>query len=262
MKLAMKKTDLEHIIRAAAAITNQYEVIVIGSQSILGSVESPPQECLKSMEADIYVPGNDRFADIVDGAIGEDSPFHESFGYYAQGVDETTAILPDGWRDRLVRLQSQNTDGRAGFCLDVTDLFLAKSAANREKDHEFNLVLLRLSIVDPTIAMGRIPAMPLDDDGKKRVSGLVVRLAREAGITLTAQPLFSVVAEGAFSGRILDVSDGVAIQKTGRGDETARHLVSRLSQAVEIDDVVDIRYDKDGVGVVAGLCPVGKDVGR
>ena len=43
MKLAMKKTDLEHIIRAAAAITNQYEVIVIGSQSILGSVESPPQ---------------------------------------------------------------------------------------------------------------------------------------------------------------------------------------------------------------------------
>ena len=38
----MKKSDLEHIIRAAASITNEYEVTVVGSQSILGSVELPP----------------------------------------------------------------------------------------------------------------------------------------------------------------------------------------------------------------------------
>ena len=49
----MQRPQLEHLIRAAAEITNQYEFVVVGSQSILGSVDAPPAECLVSMEADI-----------------------------------------------------------------------------------------------------------------------------------------------------------------------------------------------------------------
>jgi hypothetical protein len=33
---------LEHLIRAASAITDQYEIVVIGSQSILGAIPAPP----------------------------------------------------------------------------------------------------------------------------------------------------------------------------------------------------------------------------
>lgn len=172
----MHKADLEHIIRAASAITNQYEIIVVGSQSILGSVESPPAECLVSIEADLIVPGNEKLWNLIDGAIGEGSPFEESFGYYAQGVDSTTCVLPEGWRNRLVRFQSQNTDGKAGFCLEVTDLFLSKCAANREKDREFNRVLLQYNIVDPEVAITRVKTMPLDDAGKQRVVDLIGRL--------------------------------------------------------------------------------------
>lgn len=102
----MRKADLEHIIRAATAVTDQYEVIVVGSQSILGSVDFPPEECLRSKEADIIVPGNEKLSDLIDGALGEGSPFEMSFGYYAQGVDSTTCMLPARWRDRLVLLQS------------------------------------------------------------------------------------------------------------------------------------------------------------
>lgn len=50
----MRRVDLEHLIRAAAAITNEYELVVIGSQSILGSTDNVPPEVLQSMEADIY----------------------------------------------------------------------------------------------------------------------------------------------------------------------------------------------------------------
>jgi hypothetical protein len=50
----MRRSELEHIIRAAAAISNQYEIMVIGSQSILGSVAEPPAVLVESMEADIY----------------------------------------------------------------------------------------------------------------------------------------------------------------------------------------------------------------
>lgn len=176
----MRKADLEHIIRAAAGVTNQYEIIVVGSQSILGSVETPPEECLVSKEADIIIPGNEALSDLVDGAIGEGSPFESTFGYYAQGVDSSTCILADGWRDRLVRLQSQNTDGKAGFCLEVTDLFLAKCAANREKDRDFNLALLRHGIVDSSVALARVDLLPLDGEGRKRVAALIGRLAQAA----------------------------------------------------------------------------------
>lgn len=172
----MQKIELEHIIRAASAITNQYEVIVVGSQSILGSVENPPEECMVSKEADLIIPGNESLSDLIDGGIGEGSPFEDAFGYYAQGVDSTTCILPSGWRDRLVRLQSQNTDGKVGLCLEATDLFLSKCVANREKDWTFNLSLLKHGIVDPEVAMSRIKDMPIDQPVKERIQMMLSRL--------------------------------------------------------------------------------------
>lgn len=38
----MQRSQLEHLIRAAAEITNQYEFVIVGSQSILGVLEWPP----------------------------------------------------------------------------------------------------------------------------------------------------------------------------------------------------------------------------
>ena len=127
----MQGSQLEHLIRAAAEITNQYEFVVIGSQAILGTVERPPEECLVSMEADLYPLQAPELADLIEGAIGEMSPFHEHFGYYAQGVGPDTAHLPAGWRQRLVRLQTPGTGGRVAYCLDAVDLFVSKACAAR-----------------------------------------------------------------------------------------------------------------------------------
>lgn len=112
----MRRTELEHIIRAAAAITNEDELVIIGSQSILGAEPNPPDALVESMEADIYPLQHPELAGLIDGAIGEASPFHERFGYYAQGVGPETAILPTGWQGRLVRLQNANTDLKVGWC--------------------------------------------------------------------------------------------------------------------------------------------------
>ena len=79
-----------------------------------------------------------------------------------------------------MRLQSPNTDGKVGYCLDVTDLFLAKCAANREKDREFNLALLVHGIVDITLALSRVESMPIDDDAKRRIVHRIARLSAEA----------------------------------------------------------------------------------
>lgn len=182
----MQLQQLEHLIRAASTITDRYEFIVVGSQSILGSVARPPRECLFSTEADIYPKDAEELSDKIDGAIGEGSRFHETYGYYAQGVDSFTAVLARGWESRLIRLQTPGTNERIAYCLDVLDLFMSKCAANREKDRDFNVVLLRAGLVDEQRALQLVPDMPVDDAARSRMASLISRLAVQA---IAAGPL-------------------------------------------------------------------------
>lgn len=178
----MQKENLEHLIRAAAEITNRYEMLVIGSQSIIGSTVNPPEECLESMEADI-VPWVDdlkleeELSDLIDGSIGEGSIFHDRYHYYAQGATRSTAILPSGWESRLVKIQNSGTNGRIGYCLDPVDLFLSKCAAGREKDATFNKALLKSGIVKPEAARARLRDMPISDEAKRVISSLISRIS-------------------------------------------------------------------------------------
>lgn len=157
----MRRSELEHLIRAAAAITDQYEIVVIGSQSILGAVPDAPDDLLQSMEADLYPLRRPDLADLIDGAIGELSPFQDRFGYYAQGVGPETAILPSGWEERLVKIQNANTDLKIGYCLDPYDLAAAKLAAGREKDGDFVRALLQHGIVQAHQLLQHIGQLPL-----------------------------------------------------------------------------------------------------
>ena len=133
----MTRQQLEHLLRAAADIADDNEIVVIGSQAILGQFPDPPASMRISVEADLFPLNHPERADLIDGTIGELSPFHETFGYYAQGVSEQTARLPAGWKQRLVVIQNENTRGAKGLCLEVHDLLVSKTIAGREKDFAF-----------------------------------------------------------------------------------------------------------------------------
>jgi hypothetical protein len=133
----MTREQLEHLIRAAGVIANDTSIVVVGSQAILGQFPDAPQTMRISVEADLFPLHHPERAELIDGSIGELSPFHETFGYYAQGVGETTARLPEGWRERLVVVQNANTGGVRGLCLEVHDLLVSKAIAGREKDIAF-----------------------------------------------------------------------------------------------------------------------------
>ena len=124
----MNREELEHIIRASADVTDQYDFIIVGSQSILGPVPNPPEVFTMSAEADIYPLQAPELAEKIEGAIGEGSQFHQTFGYHAQGVGPDTAVLPRGWMSRVHRVQSAATNYRVGYCLDLLDLFMSKAA--------------------------------------------------------------------------------------------------------------------------------------
>ena len=173
----MTREELEHIIRASGDITNQYEFVIIGSQSILGPIPNPPKVFSVSMEADIYPLNDPTLAEKIEGAIGEGSHFHQTFGYYAEGVGPDTAILPKDWLSRVHRIQTQATENKIGYCLDVVDLFLSKAVASRSKDREFCIALIAHGFVEIEKAIQLVPIMPLDAKEQKRFVATIRRWA-------------------------------------------------------------------------------------
>lgn len=157
----MNRQQLHHAIRAACAIAGIERVIVVGSQSILGSFdigELPPLTHL-SAEVDVMPDVDDldlmvRLSDRIEGVAGELSPFEELHGFAMDGVDLTTSILPFGWRDRLVEVSNESTKDPVtgqqyiGLCLDPADLCVAKLCAGREKDRAFVTALKNAFGVD------------------------------------------------------------------------------------------------------------------
>lgn len=152
----MTREQLEHLIRASAEIAADEEIVVIGSQAILGQFPNAPAALRTSAEADLYPRNHPDRAELIDGTIGELSPFHETFGYYAHGVAEETACLPAGWKTRLVVIQNANTRGVRGLCLEVHDLLVAKSIAGREKDVAFVEAAAEHSLADLAILLERL----------------------------------------------------------------------------------------------------------
>ncbi len=171
----MRRSDLEHLIRAAGRIAGEREWVVIGSQAVLGQFPDAPVALLMSMEVDLYPLARPELADKVDGAIGEGSVFHQTHGYYAQGVGPETATLPAGWRRRLVRVDNLNTNGYAGLCLEVHDLAISKYVAGREKDREFTRELARQGMTDRKLLLKRLAVTKLDPVVLKLVTNRIKR---------------------------------------------------------------------------------------
>jgi hypothetical protein len=143
----MKRDELEHVLRAAGAITGVTTWVIVGSQAILGALPDAPEELLGSQEVDLYAPGNEAASDLVDGSIGEKSPFHESFGYYGHGIGAETAVLPSAWRERALTIQTPATGGVKAICPEPHDLAISKLVAWRDKDREYVRALLAHGII-------------------------------------------------------------------------------------------------------------------
>lgn len=151
----MRRHELLHVLRAADSVTNgRVRFVVIGSQAILGTTESFNTVLIRSMEADLAVEGNGtddpkQYADIVEGAIGNGSPFASTFGYYADGVEIETASLAPGWRDRLIPVEyDAYGQTKIADCLSAPDLAVSKLLAGREKDFEFVDAMLAEDVID------------------------------------------------------------------------------------------------------------------
>lgn len=183
----MKRNELEHIIRAAGAIADVQRIIIFGSQSILAQFPHFAESAVKnddkrilfqvndreilfrSIEADVLIPDSPEKTELVEAAIGELSLFHETFGYYVQGVDLSTSKLPTGWEDRLLEICNENTNWITGQCLEVHDLIISKLYAGRKKDIEFFKAVIHLGLLSKETLSARLIQTEISEDRKNLI---------------------------------------------------------------------------------------------
>jgi hypothetical protein len=169
------RAQLEPLIRAAADIASDDEIVVIGSQAILGQFPDAPAPLRVSVEADLFPLHHPERADRIDGTIGELSPFHATYGYYARGVAEATAQLPAGWKQRLVVIDNPNTRGAKGLCLEVHDLLVSKAIAGRDKELAFLREAARHGLASRAILFEPFETVAVDDAVKRAARTAIER---------------------------------------------------------------------------------------
>jgi hypothetical protein len=125
----MRRIDLEHIIRASAEISDDDEIIVIGSQAILGSFPDAPRN--RPTEADVYPRNRPERADLIDAVHRREISISETYGTTRRSTKHRD--LPQGWR--IVSSPSgTRTPGQDRVVPRTHGLVVSKTIAGREKD--------------------------------------------------------------------------------------------------------------------------------
>jgi hypothetical protein len=174
----MKREDLEHIIRASGDVLGESEVIIVGSQAILGApYEGLPKDVTLSVEVDVMAthdPDGSK-ALRLNGAIGEMTRFDDTYGYYAEGVEDGLCRFPEGWRERFMPVESPATNGVTGLCVEPHDLCASKLLAGRDKDLKYVGSLLRSGHVKVEVLIERLQTTDATADEFERIIGFIER---------------------------------------------------------------------------------------
>lgn len=189
----MNKAEFDHVLRVAADLIGETDFVVVGSQSIIGYLKHVPPGLARSKELDIYPLNAVQQADLIE-VIGIDSPFHQRHGYYADVVDETTAHLPAGWRDRAEKIVVRKEPPVRAICPEANDLVAAKLVAGREKDRDYAREAFKAGVASTTkvgrrLRFARADLRAIDRarswiDGFKRIRNSIEGINVAAGAVL------------------------------------------------------------------------------
>lgn len=158
-------------------------MIIIGSQAILATWPDAPLLLRRSGEIDAY-PANARDWEVrhpgfeaseeIHALFGEASPFHLAHGFYIDGVDETTALLPADWRQREVRRPIQDGE-KTIFAVvpEVHDLAVSKLCRLEDKDKEFVGELATSGRLNISLLLERLRHVELAEAARQRVEAFV-----------------------------------------------------------------------------------------
>lgn len=187
----MRREQLRIALEAAAKLGHHHKFVIAGSLSVLGLKEVPPEMMSMSIDIDFFPLNDPTHVQEITEALGEDSEFHESNGYYLDPISVDILVLPQGWRERLVELQLGSVQA---YFLDVNDTAISKLVRSAENDFRWVDAGLEAGLLDIDVIDARSQFNSIDypgDDDKRRVrNGITaLRAAVKDGETLSKELL-------------------------------------------------------------------------
>jgi len=174
------REQLEHAIRAACYVSDDSEIWIFGSQAILGEFPKAPESVCTSIEIDVQPKNRPDNTDIINGALGELSLFHQTHGFYVHSMPIDSASLPAGWEKRVIAVRDEiTTKNNTGWCVEVHDLCASKLVAYREKDRDFVRTLLIEKMIVPQTLKKRIGALPVEKALRNKLALWVEKTCEE-----------------------------------------------------------------------------------
>ena len=128
----MNRRDVERLLIEARRILQHREYVILGSLSVLGATDSPPETMTGSIDVDFYPHGDPDRAGEVHALLGQGSPFEREYGYYADPVSPMLPTLPDRWEERLVPVEFPA--GVTALFLDANDAAVSKYVRGEARD--------------------------------------------------------------------------------------------------------------------------------
>lgn len=158
----MTLAALQHLLRAASALAEEKQFIVLGSASLLASIAelgAPDAPLASTFDADLCPqPFDELTGEMLEQALGETQAYYRLHGYHIDILRDTVFnTLPNGWRDRLVPVP----DIPNAQALDPHDLAAVKLLVGREKDLQLIKSLVTSRILSPPTIEQRIRMLPI-----------------------------------------------------------------------------------------------------
>ena len=164
---------LFQILEEARKLSGQNDFVVIGSLSILG-LEADfdvPKDMTMSNDVDCYTRNDpDRIFELV-GALGEHSSYHEKSGFYLDAVGPNLATLPQGWEDRLIKVERH---ALGAWFLEPNDAAVSKYARGEPRDTRWIRAGIRAGVVSLPIVQARMRSTTfIDGEEQQKAKSLV-----------------------------------------------------------------------------------------
>lgn len=181
----MKRSEFEHLLCTAGALSPEKEFIVFGSQALLSYVEKPPKALLVSLELDLYPKNRPEVVPRIEAVLGRGSEFARTHAYYADCVTPDLGTRPEGWIRRLIRFEK---NGVIAWCAKLHDVAVSKLAAARPKDIRYLQTLFRHKLISEQTLRKRIKLVPDPPTQERLNHALQALLKQPVRATQTTKP--------------------------------------------------------------------------
>jgi hypothetical protein len=167
----MNREDVHRLLRKAMELTRHREYVIIGSLSVLGATAAPPAAMAGSIDVDLYPrldPG--RASDIAQ-ALGLGSEFANTHGYYADAASPMLPTLPEGWEERLLRVDFPS--GVRAWFLDPNDAAVSKYVRGEPRDREWIRAGLESGVLSMPTLEYRLRETVMEPEERERATHAV-----------------------------------------------------------------------------------------